>query len=359
MTAESYFTEPFAFESELVSMAFPAVTLATCGDARPRVNTPGDVSSALDYGNLGLAARTASTIAMMLADDPEIDLRLYEKYRLYPAIGGRSVRLEQAKSLIADTPVPDAVLLMRPERGSRGAYLRGFPKPLYGIHAEHIAVADADGNFSFPGFLWTAGAELSAFVIDDATGRIVMAHDLGGEGNGKYNFNRIYVPARAGLAISAVLFDCAATALVDLVDPRYLLSLQYLQVLDGRTDAEPQFFGYSLPMVPRFDASYIEPCVVVLSRPDSRFKLTMSLGLVGKRLVLVNASTPLVELGYALRRYFERAETPAGGDAEGESSRPAKRAPASRTCSPRSSIRTPPRFCGKASCRRRPRKWNR
>ncbi len=308
-SAESFFSETFAFESEIVSMAIPAVTVATCEDARRLVDTPEDTVEQVNLDNLLLGGRMAATICRMLADDVDIDLHIYEKFRLYPAIHGRAVRLEQAKSLIADTPVPGALLMVRPERGMKGAYLRGFPKPLYGIHTEHVTIADEDGGFSFPGFLWTAGAELQAFLLDEETGHVTMAHDLGGEGDRKYNFHRIHIPSRSALGITAVLFDCSATALVDLVDPRYLLSLQYLQILDGRTDAEPQFFGFSLPMVPRYATSYIEPCVVIFTRPDDRFKLTMSLGLVGKRLVLVNAATPLIELGYAVRGCLDRAES--------------------------------------------------
>ena len=110
------------------------------------------------------------------------------------------------------------------------------------------------------------------------------------EGNRKYNFASVHVPGRAGAAVTCVLFQCRAISLLGLVDPRYLLGLQYVQILDGRTETEPQFYGYSLAQATKFNTSYVEPAAVIFIRPGQTFKVTMSLGQIGKRLVLINSS---------------------------------------------------------------------
>ncbi|HUS57376.1 MAG TPA: FtsX-like permease family protein, partial [Planctomycetota bacterium] len=150
------------------------------------------------------------------------------------------------------------------------------------------SVADADGGCDFSHSPWPASANLEAFALNADSGDIEHAPDLGSEGNARFNFRNIWVPA-AGGGVTCVVFPCRAISLVGLVDPRYLLSLQYLQLLDARTETEPQFYGFTLAQATKFDSSYVEPAVVVYARPGTRFKLTMSLGQVGKRLVLINA----------------------------------------------------------------------
>ena len=289
-TIETYFPEPIALESEPASFVMPGLTVLTCNDARLRTDTPQDLPDTLNFANLAEQLRLLAPLLCDIARDESIDLRVLETRRLCGPVKCRVVRLDQTRNLVPDTPVPGAVGVVRLSLGRKGAFFRGFPKPLYGVHASAWAVADADGVCDFSHFPARGSANLQAFGLNAQTGDIEYAPDLGAEGNAKYNFNEIFVPSVGGGTVTCVVFECRAVSLVGFTDPRYLLTLQYLQVLDARSETEPQFFGYTLAQATKFDTSSIEAAAAVFLRPGTRFKLTMSLGQVGKRLILINST---------------------------------------------------------------------
>ena len=289
-TVETYFPQQIALECEPASFVMPAFSAVTCGDARLRTDTPHDLPDRLNYANLAGQLRLLAPLICEIARDPSIDLRIPENRRLYGGIRCNVMRLDQTRNLVPSTPMPGAVAVLKPTMPwGKGAFKRGFPKPLYGIHMNAFSVADANGACDFSHCPWNASAHLEAFGLNADSGEIDFACDLGSEGNAKYNFATVNVPATGG-PLTCVVFPCRAISLIGLIDPRYLLSLQYIQLLDARTETEPQFYGYTLAMATRFDTSYVEPAAVVCLRPGTAFKATMSLGQVGKRLVLINSS---------------------------------------------------------------------
>ena len=312
-TIETYFPEQIALECEPASFVMPALSVVTCGDARLRTDTPHDLPGRLNYADLAAQIRLLAPLLCEIARDQSIDLRIPENRRLCNPIRCTVMRLDQTRNLVPSTPVPGAVAVLKPTMPwGKGAFKRGFPKPLYGVHANAFSVADANGACDFGHCLWNAYAHLEAFGLNADTGEIDYACDLGSEGNAKYNFSNVNVPATGG-ALTCVVFQCRAISLVGLIDPRYLLSLQYIQLLDARTETEPQYYGYTLALATRFDTSYVEPAAVIYVRPGTAFKATMSLGQVGKRLVLINSSADrpagngfLADRNYVLRQVNHR-----------------------------------------------------
>ena len=101
------------------------------------------------------------------------------------------------------------------------------------------------------------------------------------------------VYGRAGLNRPIILFPCKTIDLYDLVDERYLETLEQLFVYDASDYAEPISFGYSLTNQAASAAefpSYSEPCAVVYSLRNMRVDVAMGMGLLGLRLVATNAS---------------------------------------------------------------------
>ncbi|MFQ6043676.1 MAG: ABC transporter permease, partial [Candidatus Poribacteria bacterium] len=84
------------------------------------------------------------------------------------------------------------------------------------------------------------------------------------------------------------------TTIYDLVDQRYLRTLRELSVYDADTDGEPQKYGFSKPWFQRGASqesiSSVEPLAIIYSEPGDRIKIGMSYGLLGKRLLLINAT---------------------------------------------------------------------
>lgn len=96
-----------------------------------------------------------------------------------------------------------------------------------------------------------------------------------------------------------MVFKCRALDIFDLIDPRYLETLEQGFVFDAQTDAEPLSWGMSLPVAtpmgakggaPPADPSYVEPCAVIYSMPGHAVKIGFSMGLLGLRMVLINAT---------------------------------------------------------------------
>ena len=80
-----------------------------------------------------------------------------------------------------------------------------------------------------------------------------------------------------------------STTIYDLVDQRYLRTLRELEVYDALTDSAPEKFGMSKPWQQE-GVSAAEPIALVYSEPNTRIKVGMAYGQIGKRLLLIKAT---------------------------------------------------------------------
>ena len=113
---------------------------------------------------------------------------------------------------------------------------------------------------------------------------------MGPDGDKKYPRA---VAGRAGLKRPVIVFGCVPTDIFDLVDERYFQTLQKVFIYDAKDYSEPISFGYSLSSMGASAAefpSYTEPTAVVFSLPDVDLQVTMGMGLLGVRMVLINAT---------------------------------------------------------------------
>ncbi|MBI3920995.1 MAG: M28 family peptidase [Armatimonadetes bacterium] len=289
-TADSYFPEMPPFESEVMSFTSPALALATCNDVRNVVDTPHDTADRINWDNLEKQVALLKRLLPAVVKDPSLSMQIEETPRVYGPLFGRMVEWDPTRSFVPDKPVMNSVVIARPWVGDRGQFMVGFPRPLYGVHCEQVAVTDRNAKFELLAFQWPARVRLDGFALDPATQGIAYSYDQGGEGEQKYAFRSIDMPSAAGKLVSYVLFRCAAVGVADLVDPRYLVSLQSINLIDADLENPPHMFGIATGIVRPYDLSTVEPCAVLFVQPETRLKLTMSLGLIGNRLVLINAS---------------------------------------------------------------------
>ena len=333
-TWRSYLPSPVALDSEVATMAQkPGLSFATANDARGMQDTPFDTAERLNLPNI---ARQVSTIQVLLGRGLGQVKDMPESTGFSAIFGyaiGRAIyrNVGQGTSFLPSTPIPDSQLLgVRQPRAKltaqqlqtqteqrTGAQAVAFVldrntnlKSYSGVRGAFIERAqfstpDADNEpaaqFVFlgprvgdPKGGGTPAAEIETYSIDKR-GFITFAPDQGSE---RQRFSPTFNNITAKLDVkdaklnlfnvnaSVINFPCRAANLYDTLDQRYFDILRELNVLDGQTDANPVEYGFVRPAVSP-GASDAEPIAIVFARANARFKLIMQMGLLGKRLVLL------------------------------------------------------------------------
>jgi hypothetical protein len=281
----TFFPGKVAFDHEMVIRGGrPGIVLATVNDGRPLVDTPLDTVSNLDMANLETQARLlACMISTFLSDDTLGDkalkrIRALKKMDDLKDIVGTVLEFRRRDSFVPNTPVPGSLVMIQ------GAY-----RMMMGVHTEVLGLANETSEFLMRGEA-ASGGLLEAYNFDSGNGDITYAPDMGPDGDKKYPRT---VQGRAGLRRPVIVFRCCPTDLCDLVDERYFQTLQKLFIYDAKDYSEPISFGYSLSSMGASASefpSFVEPTGVVFSMPDVNLQVTMSMGLLGVRMVLINAT---------------------------------------------------------------------
>jgi len=279
-----YFPGRVAFESEMVLRAGrPAITLATGSDRRPLFDTPMDTPDLVDYGSVAFQTRNITELLKRFLSDPDLDSTAFKRtkrlklpYRMYPLVG-RVLEFVRQSSFLPQTPVPDALVVVR-----------GASKGLMGVRTDLMTVADGAGLFSLAGH--QNGGLVDAYFLDPDTGNIRYAPDLGPEGERQFT-RAIWQRGRQDRPL--IVFPCEPISLFDLVDQRYLETLEQVFIYNAKTDAEPHAFGYEVPIFtpPAGETGLaVEPCAVVFTEPGEPVKMTLGMGLLGARMLLLGSS---------------------------------------------------------------------
>jgi len=288
-TWQTYIPGKIAFDSEVATLSgMTGIAFATINDARVLVDTPLDTFDKVNFDNLESQATTLASILIQALTDPWMPTAA-RVGNFYCNLYGDVVEFDAKESAIPEKPIPNPVLAIRRK-----------DKTLMGVRGDLIVSGDTKGIFEIAGLAmeWRATRrpkgrqEVEAYVLDKDSGDIVYAPDQGGYGAKMFS-NLIPINTRRrGCRI--VLFPCVSTTIYDLVDQRYLRTLRELSVYDADTDGEPQKYGFSKPWFQRGASqesiSSVEPLAIIYSEPGDRIKVGMSYGLLGKRLLLINAS---------------------------------------------------------------------
>lgn len=266
-------------DGELVFWSgFPALSFATVFDSREFVDTPIDTPDKVNFKNLFTQTTFMTALLAKAINNPDLfpDFKMQLDDRF---VRGRIkvVEFDPRKSYIPNTPKPGAVVRFR-----------RYNKSISGVKNEIFVVADSNGVAECNELEAGRVYPTEGYVLDPDNGNITFAPDRGPYGAGAYplNITMDWVDKQK----PTVVFKCEATNVYDLVDPRYLTRLNEA-VLLNETGNQPLQYGLTFQEGPWTTGNTYEEDTAALFMPSgSRFKLTMSSGLIGRRLVLTNAS---------------------------------------------------------------------
>ncbi|MCX6375374.1 MAG: hypothetical protein NTU88_04950, partial [Armatimonadetes bacterium] len=297
-----------ALDAEAVTLAGArGISFVSTDDSRSMVDTPFDTEDKVNVANLAEQTKLLACLFNHILNDtnspqvvdvpkfPITDPSVFSRMTLqggFARLQGQVLILNLKKGFIPNDPVTNSLVVWR---GFSIAGINIFTKTMMGVRGSMIQQVDDQGKFTFPGVApltahWGAGRQtvMAAYRLDDETGEIVYAPDMGIFGADFYP--TVISVSSAIKDIPLVVFKCRATSIFDLIDPQALRTLPLIDIFEGDTNGRPRMFGYSLA-VPEWQISHVEDCAVIFTPPKTRLKITMAAGPAATRLVLIN-STP-------------------------------------------------------------------
>ena len=286
-TWKTYIPGKIAFDSEVATLVGKTgIAFATIEDARVLTDTPLDTIDRVDLhegGNLHQQAQTLASLLIQALRDEEMPTAA-RVGNFYCNLFGDVVEFDARESALPNKPVPYPILTLRRKH-----------KTMMGVRGDLFVMGDNKGNFEVAGLAMEGRAtrrlkglqEVEAYILDPDSGDIIYAPDLGNYG-AELLPNQIPINTRRR-GCRVVTFPCVSTTIYDLVDQRYLRTLRELEVYDALTDSAPEKFGMSKPWQQE-GVSAAEPIALVYSEPNTRIKVGMAYGQIGKRLLLIKAT---------------------------------------------------------------------
>ena len=286
-TWKTYIPGKIAFDSEVATLVGKTgIAFATIEDARVLTDTPLDTIDRVDLrqdGNLHQQAQTLASLLIQALRDPQMPTAA-RVGNFYCNLFGDVVEFDARESALPNKPVPYPIITLRRKH-----------KTMMGVRGDLFTMGDNKGNFEVAGLAMEGRAtrrlggaqEVEAYILDPDSGDIVYAPDLGNYG-AKLLPNKVPINTRRR-GCRVVTFPCVSTTIYDLVDQRYLRTLRELEVYDALSDSPPEKFGVSKPWQQE-GVSAAEPIALVYSEPESRIKIGMAYGQIGKRLLLIKAT---------------------------------------------------------------------
>jgi hypothetical protein len=300
--------ERIPVEGAVVNLAgYLGLTLVSAGDDRSAFDSPLDLPEQVNIQNLAVQVRFLSGLVRTLLDDPEAGPQIEERKDSFGVLRGQ-VLSWGAQSYAPDQPVENALVRVR-----------SLHKTMMGVRLDLMTTSDSTGHFVLQGLeartLYLQPAQMEVYGLNPDNGAVEFAVDRGPYGAQQYPLETLM--DRLDEEIVLVGFFCRSITLFDLFDPRYLFTLDHLQLLDAGQEAALLNYGFSLPPTPREAGRYhsyystvgadVEKVAVALVPAGSTVKMTMSTGLygLGRRLLLLNSSA-----GQPQGKGFEAASSP-------------------------------------------------
>ncbi len=284
-----------ALDSEVVTLCgLPGVAFVTTNDARNIVDTPLDTFDPRDdeqvnMTNLRRQIQTLMGVFMGVSreapgicNDPAMPMTAQLE-----DLWGDAFCKTQQDNLIAylpATPMPDAVVAVQ----------FNPRKSLMGVRGTVYVKSDSNALFELQGLSQPPGKPVgaAAFILNRDDGSVEYSPQMRktvGVGGVQLRGRRVsrrsnWLERRTDARLS--MFPCVSTTIYDLVDQLNYTSLSSINVMEAGRDSAPRNFAYFLG---KSGGSYSEPCAVIYTEKGIPIKLTMSGGLIGRRLTLLNA----------------------------------------------------------------------
>ena len=285
--------ERIPVEGAVVNLAgYLGMTLVSAGDERSAFDSPLDLPALVNIQNLAVQGRFISSLLKALLEDPDADPQIEERKDSFGVLRGQVLSWGK-QSYAPDQPVKNALVRAR-----------SLHKTMMGVRPDLMTLSDSSGHFVLEGLeartLYLQPAQMEVYGLDPGSGAVEFAVDRGPYSAQQYPAQILM--DRLDEEIVLVGFFCRSITLFDLFDPRYLLTLDHLQLLDAGREAALPNYGFSLPPSPREARRYhtyystvgadVEKVAVALVPAGSAVKLTMTTGRygLGRRLLLLNSS---------------------------------------------------------------------
>lgn len=281
----TFFPGKIAFDHEMVIRGGRAgMVFTTVNDARSLADTPLDSVERVDMKNLLTQGRVLVCMLYDFLNDRTLQDRALKRIEALKKmddlidVKGTVLEFRRRESFVPNSPVANALVLVQ-----------GVYRMMMGVHTEVMGMTNETSEFTLRGEMATRAALLEPYGFDPDSGQIAYAPDRGPDGDKKYPRD---VYGRAGLKRPVIVFSCVPTDLYDLVDERYFQTLQKVFVYDADDYSEPISFGYSIsqPGSAAEFPSYVEPCATIYSQPGLDVQVTMGMGLLGVRMIAINAT---------------------------------------------------------------------
>ncbi|MGH7143361.1 MAG: ABC transporter permease [Planctomycetota bacterium] len=269
---------PLSSEIALTT-ALPAFGMVSVFDGAPYSDSPADrLFPARDYPedwrNIDRQVSYLSALLPRLFDHEGTfnEQASFQRWFKYTYVHGR-VLMRGAGEVFPQTPVSHALVVL-----SNG----GQPE-MRGVNPDYFTYSNPFGEFRLKA-IRIGGAEfITGYKIDPVTGQVVMAPDLADANSHVLTWTPTKQPV---VEQDIELAPLRGVGILSNLDPRFLVSLGNLQVLDGQTDSVPTAFSYT-PMKPNDQAR------VVFGMPSKSVKVLYSQGKFGVRMAFLGGPPPL------------------------------------------------------------------
>ncbi len=279
---ETFLPEKIRTDGEfMILSANPAISLITINDGRWRLDTPNDKFENLNLQNVIKQINILKSLLSYALNDEELlsktELKMTDKMATLKA---KIVTFNPKKSFVPNDPVKDAIVV--PRDGI-------FTKTNIGVRGFPFEITDENGVAELTRLNLGQQIYLNAFYINKENGEIILAPDMGINGNQQYPISfQMDIKEKERMI---VLFKCKEISLFGLIDPQYLIQISNINVFD-LSNSSPDAYGYFLQFpggIPFLWSSYFEPVGTVFAKENSKIKILGETGPLGKRLLLLNS----------------------------------------------------------------------
>ncbi len=272
-----------AFTGPAQSFALPAVTWATLDAPRVREDTAADVHGALDWERLEGQICATMVMSEMVANSDTERFDPTTRSRPHWCRAWGTIVDQCPGEPVPRLPMPGYLTtLVGQPRYSRPGSTYFFP--VTGIRRQSFAFTGIDGRFVFDAVAGSRDGALGPHYVQSydlsPDGRIVRAVNMQKAGRGvRLTVNVASVnPAGA----RAVVFSCGELSMVELFDPRFLVNLSSMKIIDAKRTCVPQ----------RMNLSAYAGMVSCQLEPDTVWQMVLRASIAGNRMALLNMETP-------------------------------------------------------------------
>ncbi|MEE9466123.1 MAG: hypothetical protein V3W14_11190, partial [Candidatus Neomarinimicrobiota bacterium] len=299
--------EVAAMTSQVPSYGLPHMSWATLDAYRAKIDTPGDHVNRLDWKRLAPQVDLTAAIIRRLAQDgtfqpeptAEARLQTVEGRIVAQSPGDPMARFPQ-RGYLASLIVGSAV-------GGIGRYDPFWP--LYGragMRRQEFAFTGWDGRF----YVRDCPTRLEGWGITETSGRIgwmgvgqlsLQAHRLAHDGRivgtidlrtvTRQNSHTTWLEDTGGEPLLGTVFNCKEMNAFHLYDPRFLMEMGGISVVDAYRGNEPKRLNFGLH----------DGIMSGLMPPDVRWQVIQRTGITSNRLMLLNLQEAIHDPSVSIR----------------------------------------------------------